>query len=352
VCSSDLRRKNTWSSTSSLYKLSNRKAMTSSRDIIDQKIMGEFFQKHLSVFDGVKKIVALKIYPHDPHMVISKKVTLAKYEFTYEDASGQKNTLILRGSSGPDNKRGKAYRLVKKLRASSFSSGQFVVPRPFGYFPELGLFLYENVKGQSLLQAFESGGDNYKELIQASIDWLIKYHDSNPRDIPDTEFDWKLDRGGFKMLIQNLEEKFSAQSERINKTVTLLEKREHEILDPENFRLVHGDYQPNNIIFSGQQTAVIDFNDAFLFDELFDLAYFLTQTHYMFRRIRGFAIPEFLEEMKTRYFEKRNLARNALAEKKLALFTAKTLLHIKILTSHELGAKILDEIEIYAQKTI
>jgi aminoglycoside phosphotransferase (APT) family kinase protein len=326
--------------------------MKSSRDIVDQKIMEDFFRNNLAVFEGAKKFEALTIFPHDPHMVISKKVTLAKYELTYTNAEGQKHTLILRGSAGPDKKRLKAYQLVKKLRESSFSTGVFTVPRPYGYFPELGMFLYENVAGQSMLQAFEANVPNHEALIQSGIDWLIKYHDSNPKNIPGTEFNWDLDREGFQKLVKNLETKFSAQAERITKTVALLEAQEREILDPRSFSLVHGDYQPNNIIFSDKQTVVIDFNDAFLFDELFDLAYFLTQTHYMFRRIRGFAISEFLERMKTLYFERRGLALDALAQKKLALFTAKTLLHIKILTSHDLGAKILDEIENYAQKTI
>ena len=138
---------------------------------------------------------------------------------------------------------------------------------------------------------------------------------------------------------------------RIRRVGQFLLEQEKKLLHKETFTLVHGDYQPNNIITASKAVAVIDFNDAFLYDELFDLAYFLTQTESMLRRLQHVDLGTLPRELEQHYFTARRLPYDERARKKLALFRAKTLLSIKALTSPQEGLKILEEIEINAQKT-
>ncbi|MEK9181216.1 MAG: aminoglycoside phosphotransferase family protein [Patescibacteria group bacterium] len=321
--------------------------------IADQKTMEEFFKTNLNLFPQAKELLSLQIFRHDPSMIINPTVVIAKYQLRLLLKNGQTTTLILRGSADTVGyKRLKSYHILQALWGSGFGEGINIVPRPLGYFSDLRLLLYENVNGRSLIDAFKHPAEIYLKKIEAAIDWLADFHQKKTKNIPEAIFNWQQEQDEFNRLLKQLTTKYAPQAEEITRVVELLLQREKTLLRPETFSLIHGDYQPNNIIFTQAQTAVIDFNDALLYDELFDLAYFLTQAKFMLKNLHNTDITDFLETQKQIYFQLRGLSLDDLSQKKIALFTAQTLLHIQILTTHGLAAYLLKEIQSNVQKSI
>lgn len=320
--------------------------------ITDQKTMRELFAAHLEWFPEAQELVELKIFRHDPKLVIDPNVVLGKYELTVRLTSGQTKLYVVRGSTDLRNKRLKSYHILKALWETGFNVGPNVVPRPLAYIAPHHLLLYENYPGSSLMQKIESGQDEFLKKIETALDWLAAFHQKKPKTIPEAEYDWNEEKKESEQLIKRLTEKYSNQADRTRLLAQQILKTEQKLLNPDNFSLVHGDFQPNNILLGENQIAVIDFNDAFLYEELFDLAYFTTQAEYMLKRLQNLDLSAPLVQSRLKYLQKRHIPFNNLTEKKLALCMAKSLLSIKTLTTHAEGAQILVEIESNVKKAI
>lgn len=314
--------------------------------------MEKFFAEHLEFFAGARRLQSVKIFRHDPSLIISQTAVLVKYEVAAEMPNGTTQTFILRGSSDPSHNRRKSYYILVGLRKAGFDRGPYLVQKPLGYFENFHFLLYENFPGPSLMQDLERGAINCPGKIVKSVEWLAKFHQTDLPDLPRIYYDWKNEQGKFQKLKADLIKKFGDRDGRISKVIATLTKSEKNLLRPKDFILVHGDFQPNNILAVDGQTSVIDFNDAFLYDELFDLVYFKVQMLHMLKRLNRPGLEKNVENAVEYYLNLRNIKHDKLVKKKIALFTAKTLLRIKILTSHELGSVILKDIETYVQETI
>lgn len=318
--------------------------------IVDQKIIRQIFSDNLSWFPGVSRLSQLTINQHNPQFVLDRTAVLAEYKLKVETSSGETHQYVLRGSSDPSEKRQKHFFILQALRKNGFDSGKNIVPRALGYFPEHHLLVYENAAGQSLYDKFRwTESEIWKQKIDESIDWLIDFHNKKPFIIPETEFDWQEERRKFEQLTGRLNQRFPSHAEMLTRATAKIMAEEREILNAKSFCLVHGDFQPQNIIFSDHppQTVVIDFNDSMTYDELYDLGYFVTQTKTMVQNIHQVDITDFLESRTKHYLKQRGLDTDPLASKKLSLFKFKTLLHIKSVTTEILAKNILKEIENY-----
>ena len=320
--------------------------------IADALVMEKFFAEHLEFFKGAQRLQSVKIFRHDPSLVISQTAVLVKYEIAVEMEDGTIRTFTLRGSSDPSHNRRKSFYILQALRKAGFDQGPYLVQKPLGYFEEYHFLLYENFPGPSLMQDLQKGSLDCSEKIVKGIKWLAKFHATDLPDLPRIYYDWRNEQEKFQKLKTDLIKKFNDPEGRISRVVDTLTESEKKLLQPENFVLVHGDFQPNNILSADDQISVIDFNDAFFYDELFDLIYFRVQALYMLKHLNRPSLEENIQNAVEDYLNLRKIERDALVEKKIALFTAKTLLRIKILTSHELGSEILKEIEAYVRKTV
>lgn len=320
--------------------------------VVDNAVMEKFFRSHSELLENTKRVLNVKIFRHDPAHVISHTAILVKYEIEIETSTGQREIIILRGSSDTHGNRRKSYYILQELHRRGFAEGPLLVPKPLGYFEDLHLLLYKNLPGPSLMQEFERGEGKYGEKIEKCVDWLIKFHSTKLSNLPKIYYAWDDEVAKFRHLEKDLVKKFGHLQGRITAAVSALADNEKKLLQPEKFTLVHGDFQPNNILMQNGQTAVIDFNDAFFYDELFDIVYFKIQTRFMLQRLGRQARDAELEKTFQRYLKTCGIVQDGLVEKKIALFTAKTLLRIKVLTSHELGSRLLEQIEAYVQKTI
>ncbi|PIR96673.1 MAG: hypothetical protein COT91_05420 [Candidatus Doudnabacteria bacterium CG10_big_fil_rev_8_21_14_0_10_41_10] len=318
--------------------------------IVDQKNMEGFFQDHIDLFENGKKLFNLKILEHDPLFIMDKSSVLAEYHVEVENMDGAINKYFLRGSSSPGQKRQRHYQILKNLRKDTFKEEINQVADPFGYFSEYNLLIYKNIAGQSLYDKFKhKTRDEWENGIVLALDWLVEFHEKKPFKIPEMEFQWDEERRRFRVLLDGLLKRFPDHKNILEKTVAKMMVDEKEILVPESFQLIHGDFQPHNVIISDfpRRTTVIDFNDSFFYDELYDLSYFLTQTNQMLTLCNYPDNSSFLNQQGDSYLKKRSIDKSDIVIKKMKLFRLKTLMHIKSVTEIKIAKLIVNEIEKY-----
>jgi len=327
--------------------------MVNTRAIADQRTMEEFFRRHLELFPEATELVSLVINPHDENLVFDDTAVIVEYKLKLKKTDGSIFNLVLRGSADAANKRLKHYQVITALRQLGFDQGPHQVAKPVGYFPEFHLLLYENVAGQSLYDKFQWADEQeWKQRIGEAIDWLVKFHSSKIKQLKEVKIDEKEETKRFQRLVADLVKKYPSHQKAIERVAQKIKRDEQQLLDRSLFRLVHGDFQPDNIIFTDfpPTTVVIDFNDAMLYDELYDLATFTTQVQIMLQKLHKgskTANEQLISQLANRYFRLRGLTLDKNVEQKLKLFQTKTLLHIKAVSDHDIAKQILYEIENY-----
>lgn len=320
--------------------------------IADQKTMEDLIRSNLKLFPGAVALENLKIFQHNPSFVISHKVILAKYSLFLRMADGSSQELILRGSSDPENKRLKSFHILRALWDSGFNTGPFLVPQPVGYFPGLHLLLYKNFPAPSLMQLFDDPENRFFPHIGGALNWLAAFHEKKPQAIAELRFNWEEEKQEFVKLMAYLLERFPYRKNQLLQLQEHFFNRERQLLNVEEFSLVHGDFQPNNLLVRDSQICVIDFNEAMLYDELYDLAHFTTQVYSMLRHHRDLDTSNLVAGWEEQYLKKRRLILNAKIEKKLALFRCKTLLRIASVTKPGEEGRLFTDLENYAKKTV
>jgi len=239
------------------------------------------------------------------------------------------------------------------LKLFLFDQEQNRVAEPLGYFPEHHLFIYKNISGQSLYDKLQySERAEWEQKIPNAIDWLAEFHEKKSVNIPSIKFDLKEEPKKFLGIIATLKYKYEEQADLIKKVAKKIEENEKSLLNPKNFSLVHGDFQPDNIIFTDfpSLTYCIDFNDSMLYDELYDLIYFATQTQEMKKRIDGTNIEKITDGAVKIYLNKKKIKTTKQLEQKMQLFRIKTLLQIKAVLPHDEAKKLVTSLEDYVNK--
>lgn len=321
--------------------------------ILDQKIMEDFFRKNLDLFSGAKSIAELRIERNHPDFIFDPSVILVEYHLKLKKKGDTIEKINLRGSTDAGEKRIKHFEILKTLRKSGFDQGQNRVAEPLGYFPELHLFIYKNISGQSLYDKLQySERKEWEQKIPEAINWLAEFHERRPINISSIKLDPQEEQGKFSDVITTLKNKYGEQADLIEKVARKIEEDEKSLLNPKNFSLVHGDFQPDNIIFTDfpSLTYCIDFNDSILYDELYDLIYFTTQTQEMKKRLDGTNIEKITNGALEIYFKRRDIKVTEQLEKKMELFRIKTLLHIKAVLPHDEAKKLVASLENYANQ--
>lgn len=322
--------------------------MSNTSQIADQAVMEAFFRSHLDLFLGATELVEMTVARHHQAYIFDPSVVLVEYKLVLK-INGENQKMNVRGSTDNGGKRLKHYHILKSLSEVGFDDGKNQVPQPLGYFPEMSLLLYKNVSGESLYDKLQYKPESeWTQKVWDAINWLSDFH-SKLRAVPEINFNPEEESLKFDKVIQGLLIKYPDRAESIKDIYQLIKKCEKETVDRQKFVLIHGDFHPANLIFSDDPDRVygIDFNDAMLYDELYDLAYFTTQTHQMLQRVGLGKRTEFIQEIINHYLTKRKIEKTDDLERKLTLFRIKTLLHIKAVSPHHLAANIYEEIKNY-----
>ena len=310
--------------------------------------MEGFFREHLSLFPDAAEFISLRINQHDPLYVLDQNASLAEYKIVVRQNDGTEKKHFLRGSSDVGQKRQKHFHILQALRQTGFDTGINIVAKPLGYFPQFHLLLYFNVPGESLYDKFQyAAKEVWKEATKKATDWLVDFHEKKPLNIPEAAFEPGEERNKFMALVEEVSKNFPDHEQAVRKAVAQIMRDEEGLFEPSKFHLIHGDFQPHNLIFRDlpQQTIAIDFNDAMYYDELYDITYFITQTWVMLHSLHGMRSTDFLAPLLDYYLERRGIVRDEVVERKIQLFRIKTLIHIKSVTQYQ----IIQDIEKYLE---
>ena len=321
--------------------------------ILDRKRMEDFFRSNLGLFPKAQSVTELRIERNHPDFIFDPSVILVEYHLTIKKNDGLTEKVNLRGSTGSGEKRLKHFEIIKALGKNGFDREQNRVAEPFGYFPEYNLFIYKNISGQSLYDKLQYSSKNeWKQKISDSISWLAEFHKKKPANIASIELNPQEEERKFLGIIATLKDKYGEQADLIERVSKKIGENQKSLLNPKDFSLVHGDFQPDNIIFTNFPflTYCIDFNDSMLYDELYDLIYFTTQTQEMKKRIDGTNIEKITNSAMKVYLDKRGIKISKQLDRKIQLFRIKTLLQIKAVLPHDEARKLVASLENYANK--
>lgn len=236
------------------------------------------------------------------------------YTITNED-----NLRLIRGNASTKNSRLASFRIIKTLKKRSFTKGSFRIPSPSIFIKDYNLILYNNIEGETLIDEFKSNPDIeiLKKKIGLCAQWLVKFHTSGCfLKLP------KYDIKFFKTALAKYYPQLARNLEKIKKN-NLAKIRYHQPI------LIHGDFQPNNIIIRADKIWVYDFNDAALDNPMLDVASFLAQLRVMLFRFSKEDYYYSLEKIFLEEYQK-SLPINPLMAEDLKIY--QHLYYLKILT--------------------
>ena len=160
---------------------------------------------------------------------------------------------------------------VMKFASHDFSGSTFLVPKACFYDPGYNMITYFEVDGVVFINQLSNPDISKKITLIAQ--WLNKFHRLEKLNINLIEHQPFYN---FKSLARFYPDLAKEGTEIIRDLKSKLSKFEE--------KLIHNDFQPNNIITSQDKITLIDFNDSQIDDPAIDLAKFLTQLKTMLFR--------------------------------------------------------------------
>lgn len=190
----------------------------------------------------------------------------------------------IRANASREESRLYAYQVMKFLQ-SRFEGPRLFIPRIYFYDSDYNLLVYENIEGQPLIDQLKS--PDLESKIQLAGQWLHRLHSNdnlNKLDLPShkTIFNFKA----LARFYPELSQKGPANIEKLESKLSSSQKK-----------LIHGDYQPNNMIINKGKIFVYDFNASEIADPVWDLARFLSQLKVMLFRFADASLYENLENV-------------------------------------------------------
>lgn len=271
--------------------------------VLDQSYMEKFFEKKMpGYFSDFKRLISLRI--DDRSSAQFKKAI--KYSIRYLDKS---NNIIKKSIRGNVPSLDTTYEAVianeilKTLVKHGFNQGKLQVNKPIDYFPKLRMILYQSYPGTPLTEFIRRKVPAINDHIKKSAKWLLKLH-SYKLKIGKLK-NYKREKDEARYFIMNFRKYYP---EIVDKSKLILKKvlEIKKTISPEIKKkaiLIHGDYNPYNIIindFNTNKLAVIDFGNAWRFDPLADVGNFLIQLELLFWQ--GLVMDKkYLEKMKRNF---------------------------------------------------
>lgn len=200
------------------------------------------------------------------------------------DINDQGSIRKIRANASREESRLYAYQVMKFIQ-TRFEGPRLFIPRIYFYDSDYNLLVYENIEGQPLIDQLKS--PDLENKIQLAGLWLNRLHSINnwnKLDLPShkTIFNFKA----LAKFYPELSQKGPADIEKLESRLSSSQKK-----------LIHGDYQPNNMIIDKGKIFVYDFNASEIADPVWDLARFLSQLKVMLFRFADASFYENLENV-------------------------------------------------------
>lgn len=174
------------------------------------------------------------------------------------------------GTANSDGKKFYPYYVLRMAWEHFKKSKKRAIARPLIYFQKYGLFLREFVKGETLADDIKRTKKLRADCARQIIKWLKEFQKIRPQKGIKPAIDFY----NIEKNLAILEKRRTALAKILKKEFKIIKKQI--ILYQKHFpkKLVHGDFNPLNIILTKNGLAVVDFEDAFVGDALFDIAGF------------------------------------------------------------------------------
>lgn len=204
------------------------------------------------------------------------------YALLYEIENDGKIKKIRLNASGEET-RIRSYEVMKKFE-SEFSRTQFSIPKPLFFNEDYNVTAYENVDGNLLINELKDTA-SLTEKVALAAQWLNKFHslDGKKLELPEHKPFYNFEA---------LNKHYPELADKGPKIVeTLLSK-----IQVEEKVLIHGDFQPNNIVIVENKITVFDFNDSQYAYRTIDIAKFLAQLKVMLTRFSDILVFSKMEK--------------------------------------------------------
>lgn len=223
-----------------------------------------------------------KIENIDRCLVLSPNTYALLYEIQCE-----KNIRKVRVNASNEETRERAFAVMNFIQPQ-FSGPQYFIPKPYFYDLDYNAVAYENVEGKLLIHQLKS--PNLEKLINLTALWLKHLHSIKKPELTLPKHEMFFNFEALKFFYPDL----------AKEGPLLVEELKSRISFDFSKALIHGDFQPNNIIVDENNIAVLDFNDSQIGDPDLDIAKFLTQIKTMLFR---FADTKHYEVLKKIFLE-------------------------------------------------
>ncbi len=166
---------------------------------------------------------------------------------------------------------------LTKLKEYGFNQGDLRIPQILGFYPKLNLILREGVTGKTMLQMMLAQQDISK-VVEGAGKWVGRLHSLKYEKGLFTPIT-KINKKNFPYYLKTIKKYFPEKTKVLKELLSLINKISKTA--PET-TLIHGDYQPQNIIYNQENltTTGFDFDASGIGDPLSDLGNFLIQFDY------------------------------------------------------------------------
>jgi len=197
----------------------------------------------------------------------------ARYDFRLKPSAGAKKRHSIFALSHSDGRKKYAHAMNDIIfRHFLGAQKQITVPRPYKYVERYRLFLLEYIKGSTLASILVKEKSPRTNHLISLMDWLAHLHGAKVHP--------KIKR---RINFYHLEHNIKVLKERGHKDALAFEKKFKRIKKQMKLwrkshgtTVVHGDFNPSNVIIKGNSIAVVDFENVYVGDYLIDAANMLS----------------------------------------------------------------------------
>jgi Ser/Thr protein kinase RdoA (MazF antagonist) len=299
-----------------------KRAVPAGSYLVQREHAKSILQSNLRKFyPGAVRIVRLKI--HDASRYTFKKAV--RYELTIEDRQHRRFVSVIRANQPSKdtfiesrvNHEAQSY-----LYRHGFDRPPFLVSKSFGYFPAHRISMYEELPGVTLASLIAKRSPSSERVTALAGGWLAAMHRLNARvGRLRTRTQEKRET---KYFLDDYKWYYPAVAPEARKAFAWWWRRRDALLKRVKPVLLHGDFNPNNILAQRDPGAVgaIDFGNAWRYDPVYDVANCLQQMDFLVWQQH--APQAYMDRLKTAFLRtyRRTRPISDLDRKKLALFQA------------------------------
>ncbi len=257
---------------------------------IDAEYMLAFFRDHKSrLFPRAYRVVSTTA---DYQEGLAAESYLTRYRVNVLQKNGLEVDVKLRGN----RTNLQAYKMWRHLW-KTFGVARYTVPKPVYFFPEANFVLYSKFLGRTL-RDFPALGRKREQHFDTVLALVAKkialLHHTKPKYIHKrTSVE---ERQSLRKLARKVREVKTRDARKVEQYLKELETliEGHVFSDPSAWTLVHGDFQPSNIIYNRntKNVGIIDFMTFQYFHPAHDVANFMLQLEMMLTSYAAELLPK------------------------------------------------------------